>query len=82
MTSTGLIRTLSFALEENIGEKMDLEDLVPWLVRHAGHVITISLVRKNGRTAYQMMKGRRSSAKLVNFAETIMVKIPKTQHKV
>ena len=29
-----------------------------------------------------MMKGRRSSAKIVNFAETVMFKIPKTQSRV
>ena len=79
----GLISTLRSALEANISEKVHLEDpVIPWLVRHAGHIITMSRVRKNGRTAYQMMKGRRSSANLVNFAETVMFKIPKTQHKV
>ena len=79
----GLIRTLRSALEANIDEKVHLEDpVIPWLVRHAGHIITMSWVRKNGRTAYQMMKGRRSSAKIVNFAETVMFKIPKTQSRV
>ena len=70
-------------MEESIGEKVSLEDpVVPWLLRHARHVLAISRVRKNGRTAYQTMKGRRSSAKFVNFAETVMFKIPKTQHRV
>ena len=79
----GLIKFLKSALETNLGEMVSLEDpVVPWLVRHAGHITTLSRLRKNGCTAYQMMKGRRSSAKIVNFAETVMFKIPKTQSRV
>lgn len=69
----GLIRTLRSALEEHVGEKIHLSDpVVPWLVRHAGHVISISRIRPNGRTAYQMMKGRRTNAKLLPFGEVIL----------
>ena len=79
----GLIRTLKSALEEKLNDKIKLEDpIVPWLVRHAGHLITRCRVRENGRTSYQMMKGRRSNAKLVPFGEVVLFKIPKTQHKV
>ncbi len=79
----GLVRTYRAALEENIGEKINLSDsIVPWMVRHAGHIITRCRIRENGRTAFQMMKGRRSTAKLVPFGECILFKIPKTQHKV
>ena len=52
------------------------------MVRHAGHLITRFRVRENGRTSYQMMKGRRSNSKLVPFGETVLFKIPKTEKKI
>jgi hypothetical protein len=79
----GLVRTLRSVIEEKLGVKIHLTDpVVPWLVRHAAHTITSSRVREDGRTAYQLMKGRRSNAKLVPFCETVLFKIPKTQHKI
>ena len=79
----GLIRTLRSATEEKIGVRIDLSDsIVPWLVRHAGSIITMCRIRSNGRTAFQLMKGRRSNAKLVNFAESVIFKIPKTSQRV
>ena len=53
---------------------------MPWLIRHAAHIITRQRIRDDGRTAYQKMKGRRSNAKLVNFGEAVLFKIPHTQH--
>ena len=71
------------ATEEKIGVRIELSDsIVPWLVRHAGAIITMCRIRSNGRTAYHLMKGRRSNAKLVNFAESVMFKIPKTSQRV
>ena len=79
----GLVRTMRSALESNIGERISIHDpVVPWMIRHAAHIITRCRVREDGRTAYQMMKGRRSNAKLVPFGEVVLFKIPKTQHKV
>ncbi len=79
----GLVRTLRSDVESKINEKIDLEHpVVPWMIRHAAHLITKCRVRENGRTAYQLMKGRRSNAKMVPFAETVLFKIPKTQHKI
>ena len=79
----GLVRTLRSALEAKTGGSISLDDaVVPWLVRHAAHLITASRVREDGRTAFQNMKGRRSSAKLVPFGETVLFKIPKTAKRV
>ncbi len=78
----GLVRTLRSALESATGECIPLDHpVVPWMVRHAAHLITRSRVRENGRTAYQLMKGRRGNAKLVPFGEVVLFKIPPTQHK-
>ena len=77
------MRTLRSCFEEKGGGKIHLNDLVvPWIVRHAGHLITMCRIREDGRTAYQLMKGRRTNAKLVMFGECILFKIPKTQQRV
>ena len=69
-------------LEERLDVKIHVTGpVVPWLVRHAAHTITSSRIREDGRTAYQLMKGRRSNVRLVPFCETVLFKTPKTQHK-
>ena len=79
----GLTRTMRSALEDKIKSKISLNDpIVPWMVRHAASVINSTRVRENGRTAYQQMKGRRSNSKMVCFGETVLFKIPKTQHRI
>ena len=79
----GLTRTLRSALEEKVGGKIHLDNpVVPWLVRHASHLITVCRIRDNGRTAYQLMKGRRTNAKMVPFGESVLFKIPKTASRV
>ena len=79
----GVIRTHKSALEAKLNTKIKLEDpIVPWLVRHAGHLITKCRIRENGRTAYHLMKGGRSNAKVVPFGEAVLFKIPRTRYKV
>lgn len=76
----GQIRVLRAALEERINVQIKLSDaIVPWMIRHAACLITHYRVRPSGRTAYQLMKGRRASAKIVEFGEPIQFKIPKTK---
>ena len=73
-------RTLRAALEERIGARVRLDHpVVPWLIRHAGYLITRCRVRPSGRTAFQMMKGRRSNTKLFEFGENLSFMIPKTK---
>ena len=79
----GLVRTLRAALEIAVGGKVNLSDpIVPLLVRHAAYLINVSRVRENGRTALQMMKGRRSRTPLLPFGEVVMFKIPKTNKRI
>ena len=79
----GLIRTLRSALEAKIGSKIQLSDpIVPFMVRHAAHIINVSRVREDGRTAWQNMKGRRSNTKILPFGEVILFKIPKTKKRI
>ena len=75
----GLVRTPRSFLEEMVGGKVAITDpIVPWMLRHAGHLITRCRVRDNGRTAYQFIKGRRTTAKIIPFGEVVLLKIPKT----
>ena len=76
----GVARTLRIALEEKVGQRLLATDpIIPWLIRHAGHIITRCWVRPNGKTAYQMIKGRRSNAQLKEFGESVWFRIPETK---
>ena len=76
----GVARTLRIALEERIGQKIQASDpVIPWLIRHAGHLITRSWVRPNGKTAYQMIKGRRANSQLKELGEAVWFRIPETK---
>lgn len=79
----GLVRTLKASLEINTNGKINLSDpIVPLLVRHAAHIIDVSRVRENGRTAWQLMKGRRSRTPLLPFGEVVMFKTPTTNRRI
>ena len=79
----GLTRTFRSAVSAMIQQLVRLADpLVPWMVRHAAHIINVCRVRPDGRTAWQAMKGQRTSSKLLPFAETVLFKIPKTHHRI
>ena len=73
----GMARTLRFALEAKLQKKMSIDSpVMPWLIRHSGHLITRCWIRPSGRTSYQMIKGRRSNAKLIAFGEAVMFRVP------
>ena len=76
----GQCRTLRSALEDRIKTVVRLKShIVPWLIRHAAYLITRCRVRPSGRTAFQIMKGRRSNGKLPEFGEIVHFMIPKTK---
>ena len=53
----GQCRTMRSALEEKLKTKITLKHTVtPWLIRHAGYLITRCRIRPSGRTALQMMR--------------------------
>ena len=59
----GQIRTMRAALEMRVLEKIKLKDpIVPWLVRHAGCLISRCRIRPNGRTPLEMFRGRKTNA--------------------
>ena len=77
------MRTLRSALEAKIGGKIQLWDpIVPFIVLHAAHIIDVSRVREDGRTAWQQMKGQRCNTNMVPFGDVILFQIPKTQKRI
>ena len=76
----GQCRTMRSALEEKRKTKITLKHTVTsLLIRHAGYLITRCRFRPTGRTALQMMKGRRPNGKLAEFGELVHFLIPKTK---
>ena len=74
----GMIRTFRAFLEEKTGKVVRLDDpIVPWIVRHAAYVITRCRTGEDGKTALQRIKGRKVSAPMIPFGETVLFKLPK-----
>lgn len=81
--SKGLVRALRPVIEEQLGVNIHLADpVVPWQVGHAAHTTTSSRVREGGRAACQLMRGRRSNARLVPSCGAALFKTPETQHAI
>ena len=78
----GLIRTLRADLQDKLKEPIDLDSpVVPWMVRHAGYILTRCRVLECGRTALHRMKGQKSHRPIIPFGEVVMFKIPKTKRR-
>ena len=56
----GVARTLRIALEMKVKAKISASDpVIPWLIRHAGHIITRCWVRPNGKTCDSQVRNSR-----------------------
>ena len=78
----GLIRTMRADLQEKTKHRVALEDpIVPWMVRHAGYVLTRCRVHPCGRTSLHRMKGQKTHRPMIPFGEAVMFKIPKTKRR-
>ena len=75
----GVTRTLGSALKERFGCEIGIRHpFTPWLVRHAGQLITRDQVRGSGRTSCRMTKGRDAIQPVCEFGEMVMFSLPKT----
>ena len=75
----GQIRTLRSALSEKISTNLDIDSpIMPWMIRHTAYIVTRCKVQEDGRTAFQRMKGRKTTVPLLPFGETMLFKMPKT----
>ncbi|CAE6957274.1 RE1 [Symbiodinium sp. CCMP2592] len=73
------VRTLAHAVEAKYpGLHITNEtELYPWLVRHSGWLITRYLVKADGRTPYERLRGREYKGEIVEPLETVQYKIDK-----
>ena len=64
----GMIRTWIDAVEHKYHTKLSSSHvIIPWLVEYAWEVITRCRIGNDGRTAYQRLKGKLPSSKVVSF---------------
>ncbi len=69
----GMTRTLKDQIEHNTGMSIGSEHaLIPWLIQHAGHLITCYKTQKDGRSPYQRLRGKRATTYLVPLGEKIL----------
>ena len=71
------VRTLVHALETRYpGYRLKTKGHVfPWLVRHASWLITRFLVKDDGRTPYERLRGRDYKGEIVDYAEVVHYKL-------
>ena len=71
----GMIRTLRSALEDRWGVKLEVDHVVwTWLVEYAGWLLTRGEVGKDGKTAYERLKGKAAKMNGMEFGEGVMWK--------
>ena len=74
-TVQGMIRTMRSALEDKWGVKLSIGHPVwTWMVEYAAFLLTRFEVGKDGKTAYERMKGKTAKVQGMEFAEGILWK--------
>ena len=69
----GLTRTLKMALERKINQKIPCSHpLVTWLVEHVADVMNKYNVGKDGRTAYERMRGKKYHGDMIEFGRRVL----------
>ena len=71
----GMIRTMRSALEDKWGVKLEVAHPVwTWLAEYAGWMLTRGEVGRDGRTAYERIKGKKAKLHGMEFAEGVLWK--------
>ncbi len=71
----GVVRTLKSGLEKRIGKRIKIsDDIIHWIVEHAGFILTRYKVSVDGMTAYERLKGRPNRKKVCEIGETVLFK--------
>ena len=69
----GVIRSLRLAFDELHGIKLDVQSpVLPWMVRHAGSMISRARRGQDGGTAWELRRGKPYSKRLPAFGEKVM----------
>ena len=71
----GMIRTIRSDIEGRWGVKIDATHSIwPWIAEHAGFLLTRFEVGRDGKTAYERLKGKSAKVQGIAFAEGILWK--------
>ena len=69
----GMIRRWKDAIEKELGCTLEAANvLIPYIVQHAGTVITRYRVGSDGMTPYQRLKGKMASEKVLPLGEKVL----------
>ena len=70
------VRTVINAFEMRFGIKVQVEDqYFPWLVRHSSWLISRFLVKSDGKTPYERLRGREYRGEVVEPCEVVHYKL-------
>ena len=74
----GMVRTLKLALEENIGQTIDVHHAIfYWLVEHAADLPTkFNVVNNTGLTPYELLKKKPFKGEVYEFGCQVLHRIP------
>ena len=77
------IRVLKLALENRLGVKITAtHPIMAWLATHAGDLLNKFVVGSDGKTSYELIKGKKFNKALVEFGEKVMYRRGKlNKHK-
>ena len=68
------IRTMKSALDKRLGTNLGITaNVLPWLIEYASVLLNRYLVGKDGKTAYERLKGKTSKMLGFEFGETVHV---------
>ena len=73
------VRIIKDALDHRLGSKLAPNSTVLlWLIEYARTVVSRYGVGKDGKTAYQRIRGNRAQRPMAEFGEQVLFKLPKT----
>ena len=73
----GHLRTMKFSFERKVQSKVpDGHIVLSWLVEHVAWLLTARTRGEDGKTAYQRIRGRAFTRRLLEFGERCLYKLP------
>ena len=67
------VRTMKSTLDQNVNTDIGVDsNILTWMIEFAGVLIIWYLVDKDGKTAYERLKGKASKMLGIGFTETVM----------
>ena len=75
MLLRGIIRTIKCHIESSTQEPLSDDSLVvPWLVEHAGCILSRCLKGRDGKTPFERLHGKKPTQEFVPFREKVLAR--------